>query len=75
MFYIQIMLANKTKLDIFVCYHETNKNEDLISVSFSLYDSGNHIFQGLAAGIAVNENGRGLITGLFDCSTIFLFAV
>lgn len=25
--------------------------------------SGNHIFQGLAAGIAVNENGRGQITG------------
>lgn len=43
----------------------------MIYVSFSLYDSGNHIFQGLAAGIAVNENGRGLITGLFDCSTIF----
>lgn len=26
--------------------------------------SGNHIFQGQAAGIAVNENGRGVITGV-----------
>ncbi|XP_008946917.1 PREDICTED: F-box only protein 10-like, partial [Merops nubicus] len=30
-------------------------------------DSGNHIFQGLAAGIAVNENGRGQITGNVIC--------
>lgn len=29
---------------------------------FSL--SGNHIFQGQAAGIAVNENGRGMIVGM-----------
>lgn len=27
------------------------------------YFSGNHIFKGRAAGIAVNENGKGLITG------------
>lgn len=26
--------------------------------------SGNHIFQGQAAGIAINENGRGMITGV-----------
>lgn len=31
---------------------------------FLSYLSGNHIFQGLAAGIAVNENGRGQITGM-----------
>lgn len=30
---------------------------------FSFHSSRNHIFKGHAAGIAVNENGRGLITG------------
>lgn len=37
-----------------------------IPVLFVLFPrvSGNHIFQGQAAGIAVNENGRGLITGV-----------
>ncbi|XP_040434727.1 F-box only protein 10-like [Falco naumanni] len=34
---------------------------------FFSYLSGNHIFQGLAAGIAVNENGRGQITGNIIC--------
>ena len=32
-------------------------------VLFSFHFSGNHIFKGRAAGIAVNENGKGLITG------------
>lgn len=31
---------------------------------FSFFLSGNHIFQGQAAGIAINENGRGMITGV-----------
>lgn len=30
--------------------------------------SGNYIFQGQAAGIAVNENGRGIITGIEQVS-------
>lgn len=33
-------------------------------VLFSFHFSGNHIFKGRAAGIAVNENGKGLITGM-----------
>lgn len=32
-------------------------------VLFFFHFSGNHIFKGRAAGIAVNENGKGLITG------------
>lgn len=30
----------------------------------NVFFSGNRIFQGQAAGIAVNENGRGLIVGM-----------
>lgn len=39
-----------------------NANSPLTSLSY--FFSGNHIFQGQAAGIAINENGRGMITGV-----------
>lgn len=39
----------------------------LVSPVLFLHFSGNHIFKGRAAGIAVNENGKGLITGRWGC--------